>query len=89
MAISGARRARPTQHHAQLAEEIARSEPCHDPFSRRNLAYQLDLAGLDHVDVIAGFALVEDRLTRHERPLVVTLKLDLGVRADAHGEAPL
>jgi len=52
---------------------VAGAEPRDDPRTRLDHANQLDLAGLDHVEVVAALALVEDHLARRERPLVVAL----------------
>jgi hypothetical protein len=62
----------------ELAEEVARAQPRHHALLGLGLAHELDLARLDHVELIARIAFVEHHLTGRERALVVPAHLHRG-----------
>ena len=67
------------EHHAELAEEVARAEPRHPALPAGALAGELDFAGLDHEEVVGGLAGAHHELSGRELALVVAAHPDGGV----------
>ena len=60
----------PTGQQPQLAKEVAGAQARHHALALRGLPNELDLSGLDYVELIAGLALVEDDLSGDESALI-------------------
>ncbi len=84
-----ARASRFPEHDAHLAEELARPQLGDDATTACTAAADLDMAGLDYVEIDALVAFIEDDLSVFVATLEGVLDLDLRRLVGAQNESPV